>query len=395
MLGSSAANAIPVAPEPSSLKSKSALGNPRPKPAQEKLQNDINVHNDILNGLYGKRKVRSLTASEMTELKSEETILKKLKQDLKSKQDGVNRMAMYRKKHKQKMQQLDPETKKFLTGKSDFTPGRPPKNDESSLMAAIIDIVMPNSAAENRRRSDLIRATRSLEDLTNALKIQGFDLERSTVYLRLIPRNIRSIEGKRHYKTAQVKLIRPSNSAHSEHPATKFARSSINHLEEVAGFLGPEQCTFHSQDDKAKVPIGITAANKQTPLLMHMEYRIRLPDHDFVVAANHKLIPSVIGDMQIKSDCMSKEAVSYSGPTYIGIRSSKHSGSSAFHHLQDMKRIRTLDSFKDSFHNSKGEQKPVMIVTVDGGPDECPRLLSLIISYYDLHSSQFCLLLID
>jgi hypothetical protein len=41
----------------------------------------------------------------------------------------------------------------------------------------------------------------------------------------------------------------------------------------------------------ARVHIRITVASKQAPLLMHMEYRIRLPDHDFVVG--HKLIPCV------------------------------------------------------------------------------------------------------
>ena len=53
-------------------------------------------------------------------------------------------------------------------------------------------------------------------------------------------------------------------------------------------------------NDKAKVPIGITRVKKQTPLLMHMEYQVTLPDHDFVVSLlKHDLIPSVIGDMKV------------------------------------------------------------------------------------------------
>ena len=28
-----------------------------------------------------------------------------------------------------------------------------------------------------------------------------------------------------------------------------------------------------SQDDKARVPLGTTAANKQAPIMMHLEYR--------------------------------------------------------------------------------------------------------------------------
>ena len=41
------------------------------------------------------------------------------------------------------------------------------------------------------------------------------------------------------------------------------------------------------------MPIGITAAKKQFPLLMHMEYQVTLPDHDYVVGSKHKLIPFV------------------------------------------------------------------------------------------------------
>jgi hypothetical protein len=49
---------------------------------------------------------------------------------------------------------------------------------------------------------------------------------------------------------------------------------------------------FLSQNDKARVPIGLPAARRQAPLLMRLDYKIRLPDHDFVVAPLHKLIPS-------------------------------------------------------------------------------------------------------
>ena len=42
-------------------------------------------------------------------------------------------------------------------------------------------------------------------------------------------------------------------------------------------------------DDKAKVPIGVTAVTKQAPLIMHVSYEI----HDFVKATSHKLTKSV------------------------------------------------------------------------------------------------------
>ena len=90
--------------------------------------------------------------------------------------------------------------------------------------------------------------------------------------------------------TAPVKLYKAQNSHLASHPSKKFAHTTIRTLEELAAILGPAEITFHSQDDKAKVPSGLTAANKQAPMLMHMEYRVKLPDYDFL-AAKHKLIP--------------------------------------------------------------------------------------------------------
>ena len=119
--------------------------------------------------------------------------------------------------------------------------------------------------------------------------------------------------------TARVDIISAENSKHQNHPRTNFAKTTINALEELAGLLGPREVTFHSQDDKAKVPIRITAASKQTPLLMHMEHKVILPDHHYVVASQHKLIPSVIGDMQIRENDFCGDAVTYSGPTYCAI----------------------------------------------------------------------------
>ena len=37
----------------------------------------------------------------------------------------------------------------------------------------------------------------------------------------------------------------------------------------------------------------MTAANKQCSILMHTEYHVTLPNHDCVIAAKHTLIPPV------------------------------------------------------------------------------------------------------
>ncbi|KAF2894447.1 hypothetical protein ILUMI_11727, partial [Ignelater luminosus] len=89
-------------------------------------------------------------------------------------------------------------------------------------------------------------------------------------------------------------------------------------------------------DDKARVPIGLTAANKQAPLPMRVEYRVLLSDHDWVIASKHKLIPSVYAGCIIKANDMGRaEAVTYSGPIYVAVRSDRHSSSTASSHAKD------------------------------------------------------------
>ena len=84
--------------------------------------------------------------------------------------------------------------------------------------------------------------------------------------------------------TDPVKLTSAKNLKHQNHLCTNFAKATINALEKLAGLLGPCEVTFHSEDDKAKVLIRITAASKQALLQMHMEYNVILTDHNYVVA---------------------------------------------------------------------------------------------------------------
>lgn len=124
-------------------------------------------------------------------------------------------------------------------------------------------------------------------------------------------------------------------------------------MEELVSILGGRQCAVISQDDKASVPIGITAANKQAPMLMHMQYRVRLPDHDFVVAPRHKLIPSVYVGIHIKEGKIGDpKCVGYSGPTYVAVRSGKHCSSTAHTHAFDFARLMELEHFREIMYGT-------------------------------------------
>ena len=179
-------------------------------------------------------------------------------------------------------------------------PGKPRvEENQPLLLKTIIALAMHGSASHEKRQSDVYQTIKTLDELTEQLNKDGFKISRSGVYLRLLPRRSAYIEGPRHVVTIPVKLIRAQNDHYAQHVDCPFCTATIRYLEELASFLGPQEVCFISQDDKCRVPIGLTAANKQSPLLMHVEYRVSLPDHDWVVAEKHKLIPSVYARIQI------------------------------------------------------------------------------------------------
>ena len=123
---------------------------------------------------------------------------------------------------------------------------------------------------------------------------------------------------------------------------------------------GPVAMNYVSIDDKARVNLGLAAANLQSPILMSLEYKVRLNDHDYVVGNRHKLIPSVYAVCEL--DKTGK--VTYSGDTFIRIRSGKHDSSTAYTHAYDVKKL---------FSTGHITRKPLLIIETDGAVDEAPR----------------------
>ncbi|GBM34695.1 hypothetical protein AVEN_233376-1 [Araneus ventricosus] len=102
---------------------------------------------------------------------------------------------------------------------------------------------------------------------------------------------------------------------------------------------------------------------------MHVEYKVSLPDHNWVVAARQKLIPSVYAGIDIQTDGLGRiEAVGYSGPTYVAaIRSGKHTKSTAYSHGLDFERLLERTSEFDKITKFGNAVKPVVVFVVDGG----------------------------
>ena len=105
--------------------------------------------------------------------------------------------------------------------------------------------------------------------------------------------------------------------------------------------------------------MGLVAETFQAPMLMYLEYKLTLPDHNFLVGLHHNLILSVYGvsDMSLKGE------VSYSGETFIHRCRGKREKSSAKTHAYDMHEL---------FKSAKVVGKPVLLKETDGAQDEVP-----------------------
>ncbi|KAK3925661.1 Transient receptor potential cation channel subfamily A member 1 [Frankliniella fusca] len=345
-------------------------------PRQEQLKREVSVTESELNTALLARDAGLLEGGDKT-VTAIKKKLSKVKFALKRRWKKTVLERKYRRQRREQLQRLirdNPSLKRTL--RVHGAPGRPRLEEEQpGILKAITDIAIAGSGADARRRSESIRSVQTLDALHEELEALGYTLSRSATYLRLLPR-------RRHVSTVPVKLSRPQADLHRGHQDGKFCTATARYeisVEAVASVLGPRQVCFLSQDDKARVPLGITAATKQAPILMHTEYRVMLPDHDFVVGERHKLVPSVIAGIVINDKKVdgSPASVTYSGPTYIGIRSAKHNPSNAESHADDLRRILELDEFND-ITKVDGEVKPVFVLSVDGGPDENPRYSKVI-----------------
>lgn len=230
-------------------------------PKQNSLKTQIEDLQSIVNGLYKQRNMGLLGKDDKMSIEKYEKKLGELQKEMKRVKKNQENQQKFRERRRRKFAALDENVRKKLGMQPKV--GRPTVTDDNILIQSITDIALAGSAADDRRRSEIIRTIKTLDDLHKYLQKElGISLSRSALYLRLLPRDSTTTEGKRHVTTAPVRLARPDNSLHKAHPDSSFAKATINNIEEIASILGPEEVTFHSQDDKCRVAIGLTAAKK-------------------------------------------------------------------------------------------------------------------------------------
>lgn len=131
-----------------------------------------------------------------------------------------------------------------------------------------------------------------------------------------------------------------------------------------------DRCTMISQDDKAKVPVGILAVSRTFAMVQSSSTTISVPNHDFPVGPNHKLIPSFYLFMKRKDEA--DEGGMKQGQLACFVRPQLFSGSSSRSHMADIMTMTQEPSTRPLMMKA-GDVRPVMFIITDGGPDENPR----------------------
>merc|ERR1719186_1364071 len=114
-------------------------------------------------------------------------------------------------------------------------------------MNDILNIATIGAACSDKRREDLFRSIKTLDDLHRELLKMGYRISRSGLYLRLLPRDASTMEGRRHHTTVPVKLVRPDNNLRKKHPDRMFAREGFKMGDDIAAFVGPGSALYLSQ----------------------------------------------------------------------------------------------------------------------------------------------------
>lgn len=239
-------------------------------PAQDEITKTIKILESELNSTILKRD------SGLGGEKINDEIMKMRKKldEANKSYNSKKRNADYQKKFRVKRQALlkdiivkDPSIKEKINIRE--SSGRPRlEYNQPELLEVLAEIAKFGGCADDKRRSEMIRSCKTLSDLTEHLNLAGYSLSRSATYLRLLPRNVNTIEGKKHVKTVPVKLSRATTDLHKSHLDSKFCTASIRNLESLASILGPEQVFFLSQVISLGCMFSIEIDNKQKYLVI-------------------------------------------------------------------------------------------------------------------------------
>uniref|UniRef100_U9UPR1 Uncharacterized protein n=1 Tax=Rhizophagus irregularis (strain DAOM 181602 / DAOM 197198 / MUCL 43194) TaxID=747089 RepID=U9UPR1_RHIID len=293
--------------------------------------NDLEIQNNLLEHMATLKQV----------LHDEDNKIKKLK-----------RQAGYQQKSRAKKARLLQEHKEVILYDS---PDRPPFLTQYPNLIEHIHECIEFGAADKKRKKEIIKV-RTIRHLREDLNSNYNEyLSRTTLNNYLLPSRSNTKAAKLHHHPAIVANASVSQSERNEH-------------------IDEHYCLI--SDDKAKVPLGIPTVGRTFQTLQSFQEPVTLPDHDFPISMQQKLIPSVY----LLINPSDTNDTFRNGQLSIFIRPQYQVGTSSATHIIDLNSL-TQDSRFDEILKIDSHIKPIWIILVDGGPDENPRHMKNIYQY--------------
>ncbi|GFO47387.1 hypothetical protein PoB_007389200 [Plakobranchus ocellatus] len=248
---------------PSTSTESTSTGSTR-TPAQDLIRKELDSFNAKISSFVDVKKTVGLSSELKTDLEKFQKQRDTLQKKLKRKQIEQKSQIKSREKKAVKLQKLMEQVGVESATVTRNEPGRPRLEEEGmeNLAEEIYRIVAPEGAADERRRTETLNTIQSIDGLKSVLEKKGYLLSRTALYYRLIPANMGHKDGKRHFSTVNVKLCRPQNTQRKAHVDDHFAFASVKHAKELASLLGSDNSFFLSQDDKARIPMGLPISKK-------------------------------------------------------------------------------------------------------------------------------------
>ena len=195
----------------------------KPTPAQDKVIERINVlRADIL----AVEAVHVLTPALRLKLAKDKKELKQKEKDLSVKQRSNERSKKAYSKKKEVLKRAAQEKLEDITLQRYATAkvGRPSIDEiQPGIIDCLKQIVSSSiCGADGRRRSEVLRTVRTLDDLHKAVEDMGYSVSRTGLYYQLLPRDGSTIEGKRHHSLLKVRLLKAQNTERAHHPDRDF-----------------------------------------------------------------------------------------------------------------------------------------------------------------------------
>ncbi|CAG8837658.1 15956_t:CDS:1, partial [Cetraspora pellucida] len=160
----------------------------------------------------------------------------------------------------------------------------------------------------------------------------------------LLPNNRSSITARAHHHPALIGIANVSRSEKKEHVDTHYCLASIKASKTFASTF-PNISVLVSQDNKAKVNVGIPAVGRTFQTIQSIAEPIELEDHDFPIGISQKLVPSVylIINLADSNDTMR------TGQLAIYVRPQWYIRSSSLTHMQDLINLSSMKEYEEVF----------------------------------------------